>query len=80
MSRRSENEKPKSTARVKYCSAPSKRCIAASSSVRNTPERFEDLRPDLVLAAIAPGGGGERRSKPSPRFSITSKPLFSSSG
>ena len=31
------NEKPKSTARVKYCSAPSKRCMAASSSVRSTP-------------------------------------------
>jgi hypothetical protein len=43
---------------VKYCSAPSKRCSAASSPVRSTPESLEDLRsisfcPPLPRVAVA---------------------------
>ena len=52
------NEKPKSTARVKYCSAPSNRWSAASSSVRRTPSASKisgpiSFCPPLPRVAVA---------------------------
>ena len=45
---------------MKYCSAPSNRCIAASSSVLSTPSDSNSSGTDFVLAAIAPGCRRER--------------------
>ena len=43
-------------------------------------ERLEDLRPDLVLAAVAARGGDEHRPHALPWLIIASSPLSSSSG
>ena len=74
------NEKPKSMARVKNCSAPSKRCAASSSSVRSTAERHEQLGADLVLAAFAVRRGHQRRAIALAMGEYASIALFSSSG
>ena len=58
-------EKPKSTARVKNCSAPSMRRAASSSCVRITPERVALLGADQVLAAVAARERQVRRCAPS---------------
>jgi hypothetical protein len=48
--------------------------------VRQDAERLEDLRADLVLSAVAAVAVASAVRIAWPRFSITSSPLFSSSG
>ena len=48
-------EKPKSSARVNICSAPSSRRAASSSCVRITPSGAPQLLAEEVLSAVAAG-------------------------
>ncbi len=74
------NEKPKSIARVKNCSAPSKRCAASSSSVRSTasgtnssgPISFCPPSPCVAVTSVV--------RNPLPCEKYASIALFSSSG
>ena len=74
------NEYPKSTARVKYCSAPSRRCAACSSSVRRTASASNSSGPISFWPPSPRVAESSTVRWPSPFDRRASSALFSSSG
>ena len=74
------NEYPKSTARVKYCSAPSRRCAACSSSVRSTARASNSSGPISFWPPSPRVAESSAVRWPSPFDRRASSALFSSSG